>query len=432
MKIAFVVALTLSLNSAFEYRSPEGSSLFPYLVAAHDYSCPGIVSNPSLLPFAEGLALSGSASRPYSEDELISGYSAIQYSAKNAGLNISWNFFGTDIYRENIYTINAGYAPLHFLSLGLSGKSYSLNIEADEISHSENFYDYGISATLRPLKILDFSFIQENINNLKNDKNSETIYPQRSAGILLKPDRGISFAWNITDTSAGKINTFTASVSPLPIFNLSGGYSRETASYSASASIFISNIRIQYNLLYHSYLGYTHTVAVTLNTGSLPEPVSYSRKNHNKDISPININRAEYDDIVNLPGMNETYAGRVMAYRDEIGPVSAEALSRIGMTGDELQELDEHIYGLERDRVSLASQREKKPKTYTNRKMETREDKSKRLFRQMLAKGIPANRRIEYSRLAAAGEKKKIRTLLSNDKKLTEKQKSEIKRICGL
>ena len=155
-------------------------------------------------------------------------------------------------------------------------------------------------------------------------------------------------------------------------------------------------------------------------------------ENHNKDISPININRAEYDDIVNLPGINETYAGRVMAYRDEIGPVSAEALSRIGMTGDELQELDEHIYGLERDRVSLASQKEKQPKTYSNKQRESREDKSKRLFRQMLAKGIPANRSIEYSRLAAAGDRKKIRILLSNDRKLTEKQKSEVKKICGL
>jgi hypothetical protein len=432
MKIAFVIALTISLNSAFEYRTPVGSAPFPYLTAAHDYSCPGIISNPSLLPFVPGLALAGAVSRPYSEDELISGSSAIQYSAKNAGLSISWNHFGTDIYRENIYSINAGYAPLHFLSLGLSGKAYSLNIEADEISHSENFYDYGISATLRPLKILDLSFIQENIDTLKNDKNSEIIYPERSAGVLIKPDRGISFAWNITDTSAGKINTFTASVNPLSILNLSGGYSRETASYSASASLFIKKIKVQYNLLYHSYMGYTHTVALTLNTVSLTETVSYSKLRQDRKISPININEAEYNDIINLPGMNETYAGRILAYRDEIGPVSAEALSRIGMTGDELQEINEYIYGLERDRISLASKRQKQPRTYVYKKRESREDKSKRLFRQMLAKGIPANRGIEYSRLAAAGDKGKFRSILSNDRKLTEKQKAEVKKICGL
>ena len=50
----------------------------------------------------------------------------------------------------------------------------------------------------------------------------------------------------------------------------------------------------------------------------------------------------------------------------------------------------------------------------------------------MLTKGIPADRSIEYSRLAADGEKKKIRTIISNDRKLTEKQKAEVKKICGL
>jgi hypothetical protein len=432
MKIAFIITLTITLNSAFEYKTPVGSSPFPYLTAAHDYSCPGIISNPSLIPFVPGLSLSGAVSRPYSEDELVSGSSAVQYSSGTAGVNFLWNHFGTDIYRENIYSINAGYSPFNFFSLGLSGRVYSLTIEAEEISHSENIYDYGISATLRPLKFLDFSFIQENINSLKNNKNIETIYPERSAGILIKPDRGISLAWNITDTSSGIINTFTASVNPLPIFNLTGGYSRETASYNASASLFISNIKVGYNLRYHSYLGYTHTVALTLNTGSLPESISYSKIRNHEKISPVNINNAQYEDIINLPGMNETYAGRIIAYRDEIGPVSAEALSRIGMTSDDLRRFDEHIYGLERDRLSLARNKQKKPKTYKWKKKESREDKAKRLFRQMLAKGIPANRGIEYSRLAAAGEKMKFRSILSNDKKLTEKQKAEVKRICGI
>lgn len=270
MKIALLLSLAITLNSAFEYKTPEGSSLFPYIIAAHDYSCPGIVSNPSLLPFAPGLALSGGASRPYSEDELLSGSSALQYSVKNTGLSFSWNHFGTDIYRENIYSIKAGYAPFKYFSLGLTGKAYSLSVKCDEISHSENIYDYGVSATLRPFKFIDISFVQENINTYINNKNIETLYPEKSAGILIKPDNELSIAWNITDTSAGKINTFIASVNPLPCFNLSGGCSRETASYSASASIFISNIKVQYNLLYHSYLGYTHAVAVTLNTSPPP------------------------------------------------------------------------------------------------------------------------------------------------------------------
>lgn len=430
MKIAFIITLTISINSAFEYRTPEGSSLFPYTIAAHDYSCPGIVSNPSLLPFATGLALSGSAARPYSEDELISGYSALQYSAWKGGLSFSWNFFGTDIYKENIYTIKAGYAPFQFLSLGLTGKAYSLSVDCDEISHSENIYDYGISATLRPFKFIDISFIQENINTFTNKKNKETIYPERSAGILLKPDKGFSIAWNLTDTSAGKINTFIASVNPLPFFNLSGGYSRETASYSASASIFITKIKIQYNLLYHSYLGYTHAVALTFSTGLPPEPVSYSRTRQNNISEPVNINNASYEDIVNLPGVNETHAERIIAYRDQIGPLSADALSRIGMTGEEIRQLDENIYGLERDRESIKSlQQPFKPFVY--KKKENREDKTKRLFRQMLAKGIPANRGIEYSRLAAAGNKEKILSILSMDKNLNDKQKVYVKRICG-
>lgn len=430
MKIAFIISLTISINSAFEYRTPEGASLFPYTIAAHDYSCPDIVSNASILPFAPGLALSGSAARPYSEKELISGYSAIQYSTGKAGLGFSWNFFGTDIYKENIYSVKAGFAPFHFISLGLTGKAYSLAVDCNEISHSENIYDYGISATFRPFKFIDISFVQENINTYTNKKNKDILYPEKSAGILIKPDKGFSIAWNLTDTSAGKINTFIASVNPLPFFNLSGGYSRETASYSASASIFINKIKIQYNLLYHSYLGYTHAVAITLSTGALPEPLSYNISRQNYMAKPVNINSASYEDIVNLPGVNEIHAKRIIAYREQIGPLSADALSRIGMTGEEIQKLEENIYGLERDKESLKNlQQPSKPFVY--KKKENREDKTKRLFRQMLAKGIPANRGIEYSRLAATGDKEKFLNTLSMDKNLNDKQKVEVKKICG-
>ena len=145
---------------------------------------------------------------------------------------------------------------------------------------------------------------------------------------------------------------------------------------------------------------------------------------------PVDINSASYEEIRNLPGVNETHAKRIIAYREQIGPLSADALSRIGMTGEEIQKLEENIYGLERDRESLKNlQQPSKPFVY--KKKESREDKTKRLFRQMLAKGIPANRGIEYSRLAATGNKEKFLNTLSMDKNLNDKQKVEVKKICG-
>lgn len=433
MKLSLIMALAIAIGNAFEYRSPFDSEIFPYTRAVHDYSTGGIISNPSLLPFSSGFALSGSASRPYSEDELIAGSSVIQYSGYSAGLQMSWSHFGTDMYRENIYSLSCAYSPVSALSIGLSSSIYNLSIKTDEFTENINFYDYGASATIRPFSFMDISFVQNNINSFLKNSHQETIYPERSAGILVKPDRGLSFAWNITDTSFKKINTFTAVVNPLPILSLSGGYSRETSSCGASASLFLSGFKISYTLLYHSYLGYTHTAAITFLTDSKTESVTCRKKSgpHVKEIPVVNINSAPYDDIVNLPGMNETHAARIIAYRDEIGPVSADALTRIGMSNEEIKLLDDYIYGLERDRVSL--RKEQKLKSFTPfKKRESRQDKTKRLFRELLAKGIPAGRGIEYSRLAASGEKSHFLKVLNEDKQLTDQQKREVRRICGI
>ncbi len=433
MKLSIIMAIAIALGNAFEYQSPDTGGLFPYTTAAEDYSSGGIRGNPSLLPFSEGFAISGSASRPYSEEELMAGSSAFQYSSHSAGFQALWSHFGTDIYRENIYSAKFGYSPISLISLGLSCSAYSVKIGTEEISDEINFFDYGASATLRPFDFMDISFVQNNINSLLKNSNKGTIYPERSAGILLKPDRGLSITWNITNTSVKRVNTFTAVVNPLPILSLSGGYSRETSSYGTAASIFISGFKITYTLIYHSYLGYTHSAGITFLTNRGTESISYRKSPGfiKKDIPPLNINSAPYEDIVNLPGISETYAERIVAYRESIGPLSADALARIGMNNDEIKAIDEYIYGLERDRVSL--QNEKTRPVFTPyKKREKREDKTRRLFRSMLAKGIPAGRGIEYSRLAASGEKSRFLKLLQGDTKLTELQKKEIRRICGI
>jgi hypothetical protein len=433
MKLSLIMAIAIALGNAFEYQSPHSAGLFSYTTAAEDYSSGGIRGNPSLLPFSDGFAISGSASRPYSEEELIAGSSALQYSRYSAGFQTAWSHFGTDIYRENIYSAKFGYSPVSIISLGLSCSAYSVSIKTEEISEDINFFDYGAAATIRPFDFLDISFVQNNINSLLKNSHKETVYPERSAGILIKPDRGLSLAWNITDTSVKRINTFTAVVNPLPILSLSGGYSRETSSYGTSASLIISGFKITYTLLYHSYLGYTHSAAITFLTNTKAESMSYSKSPGfiKRDIPPININSAPYEDIVNLPGISETYAERIAAYREKIGPLSADALARIGMNNDEIRAIDEYIYGLERDRVSLRNE-QARPEFTPYKKREKREDKTKRLFREMLAKGIPAGRGIEYSRLAASGEKSRFLKLLQDDTKLTELQKREIRRICGI
>ena len=79
IKLGAIIYAIMLCHGAFEYRSGNPDLLFPVQSAIHDYSTPVVMMTPALLPFADGLLVNSSMSRPYSEQDLTTGSSVVQY-----------------------------------------------------------------------------------------------------------------------------------------------------------------------------------------------------------------------------------------------------------------------------------------------------------------------------------------------------------------
>ncbi len=421
------------LFSAFEYNGGEPASLFPFPVAAEDCALPGIYLNPLTITSGKGLTFSTYGSRPYSESELHSYTSGIKYSTGDYGTQFSWHSFGTDFYSENRFTAGAGIFLWNKFHAGGSLSAYKLDIEADEESFSKTVYDGDIATAFTPCKWLSLSLMQSSVI-IASGKNSTILYPDRSAGILLKPSPGFSITWNITNTSAGNINTFTANVTPSEFFALRGGYTPEDSRFSASLTVFLKNMSFAYALSSHPYLGYTHSLGITYAANPEAETIRYTAMPLSRPEKRININSGTPDEIRNIPGLSTRSSDRIILYREKAGPVSEKSLKQMGLDKSEIDSVKLYCYGLAREssgnnqdeKFSESKRGKTKKKKFIPRKIRIRNK-----FREMIKIGIPAGTAIRYSELSESSESSGIESILAEDKSLTGKEKDAVLRICA-
>jgi hypothetical protein len=142
----------------------------------------------------------------------------------------------------------------------------------------------------------------------------------------------------------------------------------------------------------------------------------------------VNINTADYDELMKLPGMNETFSRRIILYREKIGPVTRDSLVQIGMTGDEIRKLNAAVCGFER-RGSPDDKDQNKAKIKKRKPAGSELVKSR--FKELLSAGIPAYQAARYSGLSADAYSAGFDGELSADSTLSAEQKRTIKRICG-
>jgi len=431
MKIAILLYAAMVYHSAFEYKTGDPDSLFPVQSAIHDYSSPVIMTSPALLPFAEGFLISCNAGRPYSNEILTSGGSAIQYGSEDYGMQLSWNSFGADFYRENTFSLSAGYSIFSFLNAGVSGNLLFLKIETEKFSQKILIPETGFSLLLAPLPWINAAFTQTGISSLTGKQNEEIIYPERSAGILLKPAKGFSLAWNITGTAAESVNTFSVTANPAHFLSVKGGYCRETSSLAASLGILAADFYVSYGLRYHPYLGYTHSIGLTYSPEAEIESLHYGRLLLTSPKKKININTAEPEELKTIDGLSILSAERIVLYRRKIGPVTEKALMQIGLTGEEIKIVEANVYGLERTSRNKEGAKEFSSKMKKFVKTPPRNERIKTKFRELIGRGIPAFKAITYSELSESGHKDNFHNGLWNDSALTDDQKKIIEKICS-
>lgn len=418
--------------SAFEYRGGEPGSLFPFMTAAGQWSVPGIYLNPLSVPDNRGLTLSFYGSRPYSENELHSYTSGVKYSSSDWGAQLLWHSFGTGFYRENSFTAGGGFCLSGILTAACSMTAYRLNVDADDVSYNRTMYDIDAGAGLRPASWIYISFMQNSVFTAATGKQGNSLYPERSAGILLFPVRGFSLSWNLTDTAAGYINSFTAEILPSGFLSIRGGYTPEDSRLAASVSVIMKSITASYSLSSHPYLGYTHAFGITYSCGSETETVVQIRRDSFTPEKTININRASPDEIRKIPFISVCSAERIILYRDKIGPVSERSLRQIGLNEEEIDSVKNYCFGLARSRSDDSdddrSFKSAKPgrKIYISYKERTRER-----FRKLVKEGIDASSAIRYSELPLSTGRNALEEMLSADSTLTEEQKDAVRRTCS-
>ena len=425
MKILIAMTLSLSLNTAFESGLTGPEALFPYCRAVQDTGSPLCVINPALVPFCAGLTATASGGRPYYGYGLDSASASAQYGGTGFGLSGRWNSFGDKAYRENSFFAGAGFAPAWWLGAGVTGNIYSLKINCGDIVRDDIFYDFGAGLIIMPAEWMQAGFMAQNIKALICENTS--IYGEWSCGLLTKPCRGLSVSWDLTDTPAGKINTFVLTVNPLEFLSSGFGYSVETSSFSMNIGFMFRNAEFNYGIRFHPYLGYSHSVSITYSGSGKTEPLVYGNP-ANLPEKRINIKTASYDELSGLGILSETSARRIILYREEIGPLTRNALVRIGLTPPEIRMLVAVSYGFEKNRKSVSPHFKKK--SYNKKKYVPRKVLVKRKFREMTDEGIPAYQASLYSDMCTSGDNGFIE-LLDADHSIAEEQKKIIRRICG-
>jgi hypothetical protein len=397
MSTLFIVLVLLSHPpAAFEYRESAPGALFPFVRAVPDHTLVD-TGNPAFLPFWGSFHLGASYSRPYALEGLNAGTSHAGYSNGTSGVQGSYSLFGTDEYRERGLALGAGRFFHRRLAAGISLAHNELSIQADGYSRRHSFFDFTAAAVVMPVEWLRAGFVQENIRSALDDSDG-LVHPSWSAGLAVMPSRGMSIAWNLNREYYGLINSVSLSANLLPRVGIRAGYARETTSFSGAVLFSLGRIVVSYGLRQHAYLGATHSVAVTvLSADTFFEEIRYETLRRRRIDSPparkIDINRCELEDLAEIPVLREEIPGRIMKYREMIGPVSRHSLRQIGMEEREVDGLMDYIEGLAEDPGRTDRDRRT---TATGRKPAgsgpfASTEKRKELFSKLIQRGVPAS-----------------------------------------
>jgi hypothetical protein len=443
MKIALVLLFANSLNLSFEYRESSPYSLFPYNYAVSDTNPLGHLSNPAYLPLWEAAYFNFDYAKPYLLNELNSGNIRTGYSCDNIAIQVAWNRFGIEEYSEDVFESNFGYRPWEFLSIGSGASYYHININTEDIKFKYGTTDFRFSMLLLPYEWINFGYLYENIysffnQNTKNNKSKDIVYPNQSIGAALKPAKGITVTWNINKVYYSYINSFSITANMLTCLSLKGGYSRETSSYSFSVNFLYDKFSVSYGMTYHTYLGPTHKLGLTIASGD----ITFQEINYNKNLARhrlpekkkrININNCQLEELMESNLFPNEITERIMKYRDTIGPISEKGIIQIGITKKELESIREYISGLAGESESITEKKSANTVPKTNKvkiKIGYDIDTRKLLFQRLLENGINAGIALKIAEQAKHSTKDELINKIKELPDIEEDKKKIIIKTC--
>ena len=438
MSSLFIIFLVSAhMPSAFEYRENTPAALFPFVRAVVETGPGTITGNPAGFALYDMYYFGAEYAQPYSIKGLDSASARAGYSKGGTGVQAAYSFYGIDEYGERSVAIGAGRLFHPRLAAGLTAYRHELHIAADDYSMRRSFVDCGAAVIAMPFDWLRAGFIYENMR-AAYEKNHDRAMPVWSTGLSLSPTRGLSLAWNLTREHYGPINSLVISANPLPRLGLRAGYARETSSFAGALVFSLGRVVLSYGIRQHAYLGPTHMVSLTAISSPVTlEEIRYETLRSRRVVRPpvrrIDINSCGIEELEEIPVLGEDIPGRIIRYREMIGPVSHHALRQIGMEEREITELMDYIEGLAGDPALAGRGQRDRPAgraASTSRPFASQE-KRKELFSRLLRRGVPASMALKIAdRARELGREELIREV-SSKKDIPEHLKKSIIAACS-
>lgn len=438
MKLFAAALIVRCVIGAFEYRENHPASLSHQLCAVSDTAPLSNLSNPAYLPIWKGIYFSSAYGKPYLLREMNAANIRTGYSTGGFGIQGGWSFFGINEYQEHVLELDFGRRIFPFLFIGGGVSNYRLIINTPDISLHESLFNYRLALLLVPFKWMHISYLQENVQSFFDKKRQDLMYPQWSAGISLNPVNGVFFIWNITSAYYGYINSFAVSTNLLSCLNFKAGYSREISTCSFAVNFFYKSMGISYGIDYHAFLGSTHRIAVTLSTEDLRlEEIQYLKKRltgkpRRSGLPAIDINKCSIEELETIPVLTKEMAGRIIKYREMIGPITIKALFQIGLDSKQLKEIQEYIHGLSLDENDDDNARAGKKyiRNRNNKNGFATLEKRKELFKKLLQTGLPSGMALRIAELSREKNRDELAREIENMAEIPRSMKVEIRRIC--
>lgn len=400
------------------------------MVHAFETSQPLIVKSGGITPVYDGLSshMAGGVTyaNPYGFEGLHETVSYITYGNREHAIDIQWHYFGIAEYRED--TLSAGYqwAIVNWLRIGFLLSDYILTINTQEFSRTQHFLDYGLYGIIQPIKQLTCVVVQ---NNIKSFNGSDYITPYSIVSL-----RGDIFAGCRIEYSLryddhitqwvwinGYITNYCAAVI---------GYSRELAVSAAGVSIVWNKVIFQYMLEHHSFLGNTHRFGIVYSSSGHTFP--FLNTNKTNKIRKMDIQACSVEDLMALDIIPEVLCGRIIKYRDMFGAVSIKSLSQLGLTAQQIRDIQQYTYNYyeaEKDEYDEQKRWKNNYRIYISK--EKQKQKVKHLFQSMIAAGVASHEAIvlaeEYQKEGCKGVQRS-----SVYKRLNSHQQNAVDKACGI
>ncbi|HOJ29091.1 MAG TPA: hypothetical protein PL059_08440 [Spirochaetota bacterium] len=409
---SLLVSLLLMLQS-FETAQPLALNVWAI--------APAYQANPS--PLISGVTYAN----PFGYPDLYRTTTFIHTAMHGYSVGLQWQYFGIPEYREDTLNVGACWAIAQWISVGVEFHDYILSIHTETFSHTQSLYDYGMYCTIKPFERVSLFVMQNNIKNFHDDGYipSETILSARAEffkGCTVEYE----FHYGDYISQIVKINGYITRYCAVDI-----GYSRELNLSSAGITILWGSFLIRYEMNHHSFLGNTHTFGLVFSQVgfsyiSADKPVK-------KEKPKLDIQSCTAEELIELNVVSEVLCQRIIKYRKMFGNVSVTSLYQLGLTTQQIRDLQQYTYNYYEDETNGIQNHEKQSSIKQNNYI-PHEEKNRRikiLFQSMVAAEIPAYIAIslaeEYQK---SGEKGVLHSPLF--KNLTPSQQKSVKTTCGI